>query len=235
MKPLNGINTIVFDLDDTILDTGICYWKYIELFSEELSKKLNGRVSIGEIMRRQEEIDIEEVEYAGFTRQRFPRSFVKTYQWYAGKYGLPVTDELKKHYWDMADAVYDIVPGLLPGALETLSYLKKRNYSLILYTLGDENIQWKKINKHSLSNYFSDIHIVLRKEKETLAEVLNGRVPEKVAVVGDSKRGEIAPAVALGCKAFFIERESPWTYLINVDVPGEFTTITTLSELKTYF
>ena len=54
--------------------------------------------------------------------------------------------------------------------------------------------------------------------------------PESVVVVGDSPRGEVAPAVTLGCRAVLVRRPDVWAYHAAV-IEGPYHTVDDVTEL----
>lgn len=225
-----GVRLVILDLDDTLLDTGKSYFNLIVELAGRMSEMFGGRVAADEVIHLQAEIDIQEVSNLGFTCKRFPASFVRTYRALCDRFGASPDSSVEEECAALAEKVYLKVPEFLDGAEGALEYLKKK-YTLSLYTLGEKDQQEKKIEFHRLRPHFKEVHILPEKTEDTLRGIANGFPPATVAVIGDSLRGEIAPAVRLGFHAVHIHRENGWPYL-NVPVEGPYFKIHSIREIK---
>lgn len=224
-----AIRTIVFDLDDTLIATAPLYERAIDLAVKRVVDAFPGTLPYAAVRELQEEIDIAAVSRYGFSADRFPWSLAETARQAAARSGLTCPPELEHELRALGNAIYDDVPELFPDTFTVLDALRGR-YELILYTLGITAIQDRKIDYHRLRPYFSAVHIVSRKNTEQLAAVIAPRPPASVLVAGDSLRGEVAPAAALGCHAVYVRAFAPWRYN-TVVVPGPYTTITAIGDL----
>lgn len=95
---------------------------------------------------------------------------------------------------------------LLPGALENLKALQKKNYQQVLLTAGDETVQLKKIDGVGIRDYFSKIFVAdINKtgEKDSFfshfPKSFNVR-PEEILSIGNRRHSEIRHAKQVGCK-----------------------------------
>lgn len=101
---------------------------------------------------------------------------------------------------------------LFPGALETLVALRERGVPLALLTNGSTRFQRAKIDRFELEPQFEIILVeeefgvgkpdvrVFRRALEHL-----GVAPAETWMVGDNLRADIAPAVALGLHAVWVD------------------------------
>jgi len=227
------IKTVIFDLDDTLIDTGPLYDRAIDDFITVISSSLPVQLDTEELRRLQEDIDIGAVKDIGFSKDRFPWSLAETYRVIAKQHRIEIDAALESQMESIGHSVYDSVPELLPDAQTILTLLQNR-YEVILYTLGVPSIQQRKIDHHNLQRFFQKIHIVGTKDVAQLREVIGARTPASVIVIGDSLRGEIAPAVELGCQAVFFVRAKAWRFH-EVEVNGPYRQINALSELFNLF
>ncbi len=73
-------------------------------------------------------------------------------------------------------------------------------------------MQLPKVRAHGLENLLSHIHIVPRKDVATLDRIVNGRDRSRTAIVGDSLRFEINPALELNIFAVHVRRPHLWKF-----------------------
>ena len=227
--PLPAIRTVIFDLDDTLIATAPLYEKAIDTAVRRVVAACGGALPYAAVRALQEEIDIAAVTRFGFAGDRFPWSLAETARQAAVRSDRACPPDLPRELEELGHRIYDEVPEVFPDTLPTLEALRGR-FELILYTLGVPAIQDRKIDHNRLRPYFSAAHVVSRKTTEQLAAVIGPRPPAAVLVAGDSLRGEIAPAVTLGCRAVFVRYFEPWRYN-DVVVPGPYESVNTISGL----
>jgi len=222
------IRTVIFDLDDTLLETG-------ELFSEVLGNlcaRIRERLGPTappplEIIRRQEEIDIKLLAGQGVTPQRFAESMVETYrEFLAGNPAARAEDEA--YLRNEGLRAFSDIPELTPDIFAVFDALGDREK--IIYTWGAPEIQLPRIKAHELGKHFTAIHCVKEKSPAVLGRVLEQRKPEETIVCGDSLKGEIAPALALGCHAALVVRPNAWSFH-HVEVTGHYHRLDKLADL----
>lgn len=223
------VERIIFDLDDTLLNTGERYTRQLEQFAGKVKKQFQNGVTRSDVLSRQQSIDQEAIEELGMDKQRFPESLARTWESFCREYDYPVKklhlDECLRIGWK----VYDDVPEPLDGMESTIESLHGE-YELILYTMGDPGIQLEKIRHHRLETWFSEIHVVPSKDRSTLEPLVRPIPPEYVAIVGDSLRGEVRPGIEMGLLSVHRETPNQWHYHV-VDIEGEYHSIRELPEL----
>jgi putative hydrolase of the HAD superfamily len=102
---------------------------------------------------------------------------------------------------------------LLPGVAQTLEALGQR-FRLILITKGDLLHQEQKIHGSGLARHFDSVEIVSDKSAETYRRIfgaLSAEVPE-AAMLGDSLRSDIIPALEAGAWALHIPQAAGWSH-----------------------
>jgi putative hydrolase of the HAD superfamily len=99
----------------------------------------------------------------------------------------------------------------LPGVRETLPKLAARG-RLVLVTKGDLFHQESKLAASGLGDHFEGVEIVSEKTAEVYARVFQryGAPPRRAAMVGNSLRSDIWPALAAGAYAVHIPHEFEW-------------------------
>ncbi len=223
------VKMIIFDLDDTLIDTGKYYHRQLDLFTSAVKEKFPEAGSKEDILEVYYGFDSNTIEEDGYDKAHFPGSMVATWKYYCSEYGYEIVEEELKQCAKIGWDVYSRIPEQLKDTVETLERLRE-DYELILYTMGDAEIQLEKIEHHNLERWFDQLHVVPLKERHYLEKISRPYPPESVMVVGDSLRGEIKPALELGMYAVHRESDFPWSFH-EVSVPGEFPTINDLPEL----
>jgi putative hydrolase of the HAD superfamily len=206
---LGSIRALVFDGDDTLWETQLLYDRAKARFGRLVSHL---GLSESEIQTRIDEIDSAQVLSRGFSRHRFPRSlflalksYEQSHQWRAG---IKVRREALK----IGRAVFSSRAPVVRRARSSLRMLKK-HFKLILVTKGDPVVQRKRIVAARLAAYFDSIYVVKDKTPATLRRILKkeGVDIKEAAIVGDSLRSDIHPALIIGATAVWIPSDV-WSY-----------------------
>jgi putative hydrolase of the HAD superfamily len=227
--------TVVFDLDDTLVRTQPLYdeakQRFVQLmaaqgFQDGLVEKLD-------------EIDEENVELYGFSKHRFPQSIRETYAFYCREAGRPIDPLVSESASRIGYSVFERTPELMPYAEEVLDQLREAGCLLVLYTLGDPEVQEDRLVKLDLARRFDLVHIVARANNEAVvkdAAMLkhflrqHNLSPYQTWMVGNSPRSDILPAIYAGMRAIYLHSET-WRY-DNVELlPGEVYDIHDLREI----
>ncbi len=223
---------IVFDLDDTLLKSGHCYNQQLEEFAEFVQSEFPEAGIKEQILEKYDEFDRQAIRKNGFRKEHFPEAMVTTWKFYCSEYGREVRPAALKECLMIGWHVYDMMPEPVPSMSKVLNELA-REFELILYTMGDVEIQQTKIEHYDLRDWFNEIHIVSRKTLSTLKNILKPDFSAETAIVGDSLRGEIKPAVELGLSPIHVESDFPWSYH-EVSVSENFPRINSLPEIFDY-
>ena len=109
----------------------------------------------------------------------------------------------------------------LPHVRETLEGLSER-FKLILITKGDLFDQERKLAQSGLGELFQGIEIVSDKTPQTYRQVFDrhGDGPGRAAMIGNSLKSDIVPAIAAGSWGIFIPHELTWS-LEHVEAPSD--------------
>lgn len=227
---------IVFDLDDTLILTQELYDAAKRRFATLMELEgFDGDVAIQEL----DEIDKENVRLLGFSRQRFPKSMYETYIRLCKSKGQQVKTKIAETVLSIGRSVTDRVPRLMDGAQEVLSQLNEMGYCLYLYTVGDKEIQRRKIANTDLARFFKGIYFVSNgdyrvklKDEESLRKFLRryDLNPETTWMVGNSLRSDVNPALALGLPCIWL-RTGSWAYDEAELVNGELHYANALSDI----
>ncbi len=196
---------LVFDGDDTLWFNAYKYHlpmiKCLEIICKELKEK---SVHPLELLKLHNHIDKEMVAKAGFKKDRFPLSFVKTYRRICKERNLIPERRVEQKL--LSKAYKFAIPPfpLVKGARKVLRKLKKRGYYLVLLTAGDRKLQKEKIRYNSLERYFDQIIITPLNKKEKLKKLAKKFGKENVWMIGNSKKSDIKAALQIPVKAIYI-------------------------------
>ena len=107
---------------------------------------------------------------------------------------------------------------LLPGVAECLPQLAQE-FSLVLVTKGDLLHQEQKLARSGLGDLFDDVHIVSEKQTTTYQTIFGAQL-STTAMVGNSIKSDILPALAAGAAAIHIPGRYEWE-MEKADAPPE--------------
>lgn len=220
MKP----QTILFDLDDTLIHCN----KYFEIVLEQFTDLLTTwfasyRLSKEEVRKKQLEIDIAGVNRHGFTADHFPESLVETYRHFSNMNGRKTSARETDELLALGRSVYDMEIEPYPYMVETLDKLRAAGHRLFLYTGGIVSVQQKKIKAVRLESYFGDrVFIRQHKTAEALEEIVREQSFDRAEtwMIGNSIRTDVVPALKAGLNCIYIPALLEWEYNI-VDVTAE--------------
>jgi putative hydrolase of the HAD superfamily len=230
--------TILFDLDDTLIHCNKYYDLVIEQFADQMQMWFGAHLlTMNEIKQKQLDIDIAQVQLHGFSADHFPQSFVDTYLYYSHIIGR-VTSE-KERLWlvKLGQSVFDCEIEPYPDMAETLTDLQRAGHHLVLYTGGAEQIQRKKIKAMQLESFFNErIFIRQHKNVSALEAILLTEHYErkKTWMIGNSLRTDVAPALQLGIHSIHVAAFTEWQYnIIEIEAKpkGAFFKLSSLKEV----
>lgn len=225
------VRRIIFDLDDTLLRTGVCFRDQLKEFAEKVHTTLPLPDDHGpsEILDHQRRVNIDLYEKHGFSNDHFPRSLVHTWISYCRETDRPVyaaeLEECRRIGW----RVFERIPEPIPEMESVLDELQSE-YELVLYTMGDPEIQRRKIRHFNLEQWFSLLHIIPDKTDFDLNRVVAPLPVHQVAIVGDSLRNEIKPGLDLGLHTIHCQPGHDLSYP-EQDLEEEVPSIQSLSEV----
>lgn len=229
---------ILFDLDDTLIYCNRYFFRAIHDCTAAIEKWLNHPIVTYEKIKTMHSfLDTKLISESGFKSDHFPQSFVDTYIHFSQVINrLAVKQEIEK-LWEMGRAVYFHQTEAYPHMHETLESLQQYGHELHLYTGGEPEIQWRKINDMGLEAFFNKrIHIRQKKNTAALEQLLTelNFNRERTWMVGNSIRNDIVPALTTGIHAIHVVVPEEWSYNIvsvNIEPKGEFVTVKGLNEI----
>jgi putative hydrolase of the HAD superfamily len=214
MKP----QTILFDLDDTLIHCNKYFDAVLDQFADLLSVWFAAyRLTEETAKKKQLEIDIAGVNVHGFTNDHFPVSLVKTYHYFSDLYGRTSSRHEEEELLALGKSVYNLQVEPYPGMVETLDRLQADGHHLYLYTGGVTAHQHKKIKSVKLETYFGDrIFVRQHKTAEALEEIVRelGLNRSESWMIGNSIRTDVMPALKAGLNVIYIPAIQEWEYNI---------------------
>ncbi|MCJ7450204.1 MAG: HAD family hydrolase [Candidatus Nanohaloarchaeota archaeon QJJ-9] len=220
---MNSETILSFDLDDMLMPTFENYQLVREAFVHWVQRKFDAHLSEEEILGAVDNVDEGLIDEYGFDKERSILAFKRGLEELGEEYGFEVSQEDLRQAEEIGRRVYLSEDeyadnGFEEGGKELLEYLKDKDVQMVLLTLGDEEIQRRKIRALGLEKYFDEIKIMEEKSAEEYKEVLDdlGVEPEEVVHAGDSMRHDIIPILKAGGKAIYYNRDTEWS--INNEV-----------------
>ena len=201
---------IVIDLDDTLIPTNYRYHlaslRAALIIQNELAWKSRRPL---EVLAFQRTVDQALFKEMGFLVERYPTSWVKTYEHLAKEVGVAVDPAISQKIYNTAGH-FRIGPfTAFKGVKVALRKLVKAGHRLHLVTAGEDGLQKRKVVSANLTRYFREDNFdVVPMEKKTIFRRLIETSDIPVMMVGDSKRNDIRPALELGMSTVWIPSET---------------------------
>jgi len=103
---------------------------------------------------------------------------------------------------------------LLNGVEKVLQALHEKDKKLIVVTKGDLLDQERKLANSGLKKYFHHIEIVSDKNQSDYLKLLEklNVPPEKFLMIGNSRKSDIIPVVAIGGYAIYVPYHTSWQH-----------------------
>ncbi|WNR43924.1 HAD family hydrolase [Paenibacillus roseipurpureus] len=230
--------TILFDLDDTLVHCNKYFDFVIDQFVDLMLTWYAGHnLKQEDIRQKQQQIDLAGIHIHGFKPERFPQSFVETYQWFAQHYNRPVSHKEQDWLMQLGHTVYSYTVEPYPLMNETLQELKDAGHRLFLYTGGDVSIQKKKIKDVGLDLFFQDrIFVTVHKTKAFMNTLMHEQQfqREHTWMIGNSITTDVLPALHAGIHAIHIPVAEDWIFnqgTIDIAPKGAFYQLPSLQEV----
>lgn len=187
---------IIFDLDDTLIDTSHVYWdarnEFTNLFSHQ-------DIAESEVVDIFEKIDEQNMQLYGLSPERYGHSMREAFDYISMLHKVTPTLEVENTIKELASRVPKTIPELIDGAIDLLQWSSER-YRLSLLTRGIKDFQIKKIKNLKIDKYFKSIQVVEKKgvqEYQNFLQEIKAQ-PSDCWVIGDSIKSDINPAIKLG-------------------------------------
>lgn len=100
---------------------------------------------------------------------------------------------------------------LFPDAEETLAYLKKKGYKMILMTKGDLTIQKPKVDNSRIKKYFEEVIYEEKDKSQNNFLKKLAKAGENVLIINDRAEQSLAMQEAIGEKAKIFLVDGPYS------------------------
>ena len=199
------ITTIGFDADDTLWHNEtffrLTHQRFAQLLSDSDPNHLTERLEAAE--RRN-------LGHYGFGIKGFMLSMIETaIEVTQGRVEAPVIAEILAAGREMLRHPVD----LLPHARETVTALAA-DHRVVLITKGDLLDQERKLAQSGLGDLFHGVEIVSDKTAAMYqaAFARHGAGPQNAAMVGNSLKSDVLPALAVGAWGIHVPHDLTWSY-----------------------
>ncbi len=199
-----GLSTIGFDADDTLWQNESFFRLTEQRFAELLSEHGAHEVISAKLL----EAERRNLRFYGFGVKGFTLSMIETaVEVTNGQVSAAVIAEILGFGRQMLQNPVET----LPGVRETLDALAGR-YKVLLITKGDLFDQERKLAQSGLGDYFSAVEIVSDKTPDTYRRIFSrhGDGPERAAMVGNSLKSDVVPALRAGSWGVYVPHELTW-------------------------
>lgn len=204
---------LIFDLDDTLIYTHLVY---LQVTAEIIDRLQELGVDDENLYYTLDSYDQETVEEDGcFKQDAFPRAVQKTYEFYCQKLNLEYSEEIAAELNEIAFEINNIKYEPIEGAKTLLDTLADNpQYTMVLLTRGDEDIQNKKIKDNGFQNYFDEMIIMPLKDIKVFRDIIAkyGFSVKNTWIIGNSVRSEILPAQEIGANCILVKATESWGY-----------------------
>lgn len=231
--------TLILDLDDTLIHCN----KYFKQSRKEFVKKMKKyfkNITSEEIMEKQLEFDLKNVEKYGLHSSRYPESLVSTYLYFCRKCKKVCRNEEIEQIRKIGKKVFETKVEPFPNMYKVLDELQEDGHHLYLFTGGDIENQFRKISQLGLEEYFrKGIFVFEQKNRKALKTVLSKIKSDKKStwMIGNSLKTDIMPAIELGINSIHIPSKIEWSYNIidiNIEPKGTFAELRSLPHLPEF-
>ncbi|UKK48675.1 HAD family hydrolase [Prevotella sp. E9-3] len=196
---------LIFDADDTLWD---CQGHF-ERVMQELYTLLEPWVDRDTAAKQLFATEQKNMPLLGYGTKAFTLSMIET--------ALRVSNhELSGHKlaWLQQECytLQELPATPLPEVEDTLKTLHQQGWHMAVFTKGELLDQEHKLQRSGLSRYFEHVEITSDKtEREFTALCHHLRTePEQITMIGNSMKSDIAPALAIGCRAVYIPFHVTW-------------------------
>ena len=226
---MSAVEVVGIDADDTLWHSEIYFERTERRFLELVSRYVDADQDVAAGLVTVERRNLDRYGYGikGFTLSMVEAAIEIT----DGAIGVDELGQILAAGRTMLDHPVD----LLPGVDETITELADAGYRLVLVTKGDLHHQERKILASGLGDRFERLEIVADKDPDTYRRVVAsmGVTPDRFAMVGNSLRSDVLPAIEMGARAVHIPYAVTWAHE-HVDHDGDVPTLEHFTELPAW-
>lgn len=204
---------LVFDLDDTLLDTSEVYWQARSAFVKKLMKD---GMNEEQIIEEFEKIDSINIKKFGFDPTRYEKSMFATYKLIYENSSHYLSDETLSYIKSCGRLILEKFPQPINGAINLLQWASKQ-YRLAVLTRGDDSFQRLKLKNSGMARYFDFVRVVPKKDASVFSEFIEdiGYNSRNTWIIGDSIKSDINPGIEAGATCIFYVYKHPHYYWLQ--------------------
>lgn len=224
------VDTVLFDLDDTLVHTHTLFLKALDTVAKRITKLKNlEAVDVEQAISR---INLERYEEFKVNPDKIWPAFLQRI-----KVEFNLDDETILWAGETVDKIYTTLPELKTGVVNVLETLKAAGVKMGIVTHASEGWTRFKLEGHNIAKYFDHVQVVSVDEFKTapdwqMALTAMKADPERTAVVGDNLRGDILAAATIGVEVLiWIHHPSAWEVFARGELPPQTHVITELPEM----
>lgn len=230
---------LAIDLDDTIIWNA---YKYHQPMCK-CALLVNGALGTKschprDLLKRYDELDRGMVKKYGFQKERTGISWVKLLNELIRERNVRIpTIRLRRIEDKIRQVALEFKEGEFPlvsGAKKTLEMLsREKRIHLVLLTVGDREVQEKKIEKANVAQYFNEVIITDNSKTEILKRLAQQYGSKSTWMIGNSPRSDIEAANKAGVCSVLIPQFT-WDYELSKNAEADIV-LKEFSELKSIF
>ncbi|MDB5264596.1 MAG: ribA [Parcubacteria group bacterium] len=223
--------TWIIDGDDTLWEDNIAYMKIVDDFIEHCLPYLQ-EITEQEVRQMIDDMEEKVILEHGFGAPGFKISLETIYA------NLLLSGKLIPRPTELFESIIPTLRSqpetLTADAIAVLSKLWKRGDGLVLYTQGPLSIQFEKIARSGLAEYFHALCVVKSKDVSSLGRLRYDFNLDsgEFLVVGNSLRSDIEPALQAGLRGIHFRNPNSWRVQNISDLDeSRYLSINSLTEL----
>ncbi len=214
-RRIDQFDVVAFDADDTLWRSEDSFRHAEHRFVQLVSPYAPTGVDVEDALKAVERADI---SVTGYGVKAFTLSMVRAaINVTEGRIPSLVIGELA----DLGRSMLVEDVHLLAHVSEVLAAVSS-SVRTVLITKGDLVHQTRKVTTSGIEHHFTDIEIVLEKDPDTYAKILQRLdvQPDRFLMIGNSVRSDVLPVLALGGHAIHVPYHITWEHE-RVDDHGE--------------
>lgn len=193
-----NIKAVVFDLDNTLVNTGDYYEKALMLVATEYLEKFKSNINPDLFRENFVNSVFEAFRRRGGTPELIMDEVLSTFE----SLSVNPTQEEISSFKSILDDFYALSPEKYYGAEPVLDVLISDGKKILIHSNAQED--WTNIKVKTFRHNIPYIAVPIKEKKDAIkwkvAFLRNEVEPENTLVVGDSISSDILPAIQAGCR-----------------------------------
>lgn len=208
------IKAIFLDMDDTLIVNTVLYEQAAAVLSGYLH---HYGIGLTDTRKMLDKVDRELFKTQGYSRERYPDVFEKVLKHFV----VEADEKAVATVRGFAEAVFSTVAKIKPGTLEAIDLLTEK-FPIYIVTQGDKEVQETRVSHLPFKKKLSGVFVVAKKSVDIFSAIVKqlGYQPHEAVMIGDSLKSDVAPSVAAGMHAIWIEAHN-WALESKAEIPHE--------------